>query len=305
MSNPDVSVILPTYNRSDTLPRAIKSVLDQTIDAFELIIVDDGSEENIDEVVARFSDARITLHSHSSNRGTSAAINTGLERARGHVIALIDSDDEWNPRKLKLQLNFLSSSSSDWVAVYCDYLLHTQSKRRWISNKIKNLFSYNYQDVLSGGRELIEDLLMIELDIGGASNLMVRKPVLDNIGGFDEHLRRHTDWDLLIRLLQRGKIGYVDKTLTHRYGEMNCSVDTLIQEKRKFLMKHADLVSSLHKRDVPVVDRHKLTVVKQLLKHHRFSDARRYLGDTNKILLEDLPGLAWALTIGLTKRLLS
>jgi len=304
MSNPDVSVILPTYNRADTLPRAISSVLCQTLDTFELVVVDDGSDNDVEHIINDFSDSRIEFYAHGANKGANAARNTGLEHSNSNMIAFIDSDDEWHRDKLKIQLDYLSASPSDRVAVYCDYNMHHQSMRRRIRNVIKRVWPYDYQKVSTGGAELIEDLLMIQLDVGGASNLMVRKTVLDDIGGFDERLRRHTDWDLLIRLLQRGNIGYVDRTLTHRYGEMNCSVDALIRAKRKFLTKHADLVDRLQKRDVPVVDRHKLTVVKKLLANRRFVEARRFFNDTDNIILQDIPGLAWALAIGSSARVL-
>lgn len=100
-----VSVIIPTYNRPNLLNRALKSVERQTYDNIEVIVVDDSSEEEIDWVIeSRLVDKFIT---HDQNRGASAARNTGMESAEGKYIAFLDSDDEWIPNKLDIQLNYL------------------------------------------------------------------------------------------------------------------------------------------------------------------------------------------------------
>jgi len=94
--NPKVSVIIPTYNRAHLIGRAIQSVLNQTYQDFELIVVDDGSTDNTNEVIKEFSqkDKRILYIKHDKNKGGSAARNTGIKAARGEYIAFQDSDDE-------------------------------------------------------------------------------------------------------------------------------------------------------------------------------------------------------------------
>ena len=109
-ANPKVSVVITTYNRAALLPRAIRSVLAQTYEDYELIIVDDCSTDDTPEVVQRFADSRIRAVRHSDNRGQSAAVNTGIRLARGEYIAFLDDDDEWVDRKLSRQVRTLDAS---------------------------------------------------------------------------------------------------------------------------------------------------------------------------------------------------
>ena len=103
-NNPKVSVIIPTYNRADLLPRAVNSVLSQTFSDYEIIIVDDHSPDNTQDVIAAFTDPRIRSIRHRTNRRQSAAINTGIANAMGEYIAFLDDDDEWLPNKLEGQV---------------------------------------------------------------------------------------------------------------------------------------------------------------------------------------------------------
>src|SRR6056297_2960635 len=115
-----VSVIIPTYNRAKTLLRAIDSALAQTIDDLEVVVVDDGSTDNTESVLAAYDDPRVRPVIHETNQGANVARNTGLEHACGEYVAFLDSDDEWHPAKLERQLAVLEERSSDWIGVYCD-----------------------------------------------------------------------------------------------------------------------------------------------------------------------------------------
>jgi len=100
IKNPTISVIIPTYNRANFIDVAIKSVLNQSYQDFEIIIVDDGSTDNTEEIVKNFNDFRINYFFHKFNQGISAARNTGIKACQGKYIAFLDSDDEWLPEKL-------------------------------------------------------------------------------------------------------------------------------------------------------------------------------------------------------------
>ena len=107
-----VSVVIPTHNRADLLPRAIDSVLNQTYSNFEIIVVSDGSTDNTEEVVKSYSDkdSRIRFIGYSPARGGNIARNTGIEAAKGEYVAFLDDDDEWMPEKLKKQIKVMESN---------------------------------------------------------------------------------------------------------------------------------------------------------------------------------------------------
>ena len=119
-SNPSVSVIIPTYKRAHLVTRAIDSVLNQTFSDVEVIVVDDGSPDNTEEVVRGVVDGRVRYIRHEVNRGLAAAgRNTGIAMARGYYIAFLDDDDEWRADKLEKQLEAIKS----YDAVLCGALV--------------------------------------------------------------------------------------------------------------------------------------------------------------------------------------
>ena len=101
IQNPLVSIIIPTFNRGYILPRAIKSALSQTYQNIELIIIDDGSTDNTEEIVKDFSDPRIQYIRYSENKGRPAARNKGIKKSKGDFFAFLDSDDEYPPEKIE------------------------------------------------------------------------------------------------------------------------------------------------------------------------------------------------------------
>ncbi|MGC8603005.1 MAG: glycosyltransferase family 2 protein, partial [Desulfomonilaceae bacterium] len=101
-----VSVIIPTYNRAHLIERAVNSVLEQTYDKLEIIVVDDGSTDNTGNVLSQLQDgdSRVRYIRHETNKGSQSARNTGIRNARGDYVAFLDSDDEWLPYKLEKQI---------------------------------------------------------------------------------------------------------------------------------------------------------------------------------------------------------
>ncbi|MBW4557552.1 MAG: glycosyltransferase [Trichormus sp. ATA11-4-KO1] len=186
-----VSVVIPTFNRANLLPRAISSVLAQTFSNFELIIVDDGSTDNTDEVVKNFIDPRIRFLPLGKNCGGSHARNQGIKAARADYIAFLDSDDEWLPRKLELQLARLQSSDNPHATVvYCSGYEYYESIQR---KKLPNLIAHEgdvFNHLLRGWLPPTTSLFMI------------KRSALIDVGGFDERLPSFQDYDLWLSLAQ-------------------------------------------------------------------------------------------------------
>lgn len=187
LANPKVSVVVPTYNRADTLPRTIRSVLKQTVKNLELLIVDDGSTDNTAEIVGDLSDERLRYIQLPQNRGGNYARNQGIEAARAEFVAFLDSDDAWIPEKLNKQLS-LAQHAPKAAAVYCQYYEHQESSDQLITNPAP------YEG------EVFERLL--EGWCPALSTFMIRRDALQAIHGFDEELPSFQDYDLFLRLAQ-------------------------------------------------------------------------------------------------------
>jgi glycosyltransferase involved in cell wall biosynthesis len=201
-------VILPTYNRAHLISRSIQSVLAQTYNDFELIVVDDGSTDNTEEVVRALNDRRISYLKHSSNRGVSAARNTGIKAARGSYIAFQDSDDEWLPQKLEKQLAlFQQDKKGDLGLVLCERLLIKEREEIWRTPETNRL---NYEQLLS----------YLGAFVQGTPQFLFKRDLTEPELYFDENLRAWEDWDLMVRISRICRIDYVKEVLV-RCHEQN------------------------------------------------------------------------------------
>jgi len=197
IKNPTVSVIIPTYNRANLIEKAIKSVLKQTYQDFEIIVVDDGSIDNTEEIVKDFTDFRIHYICHKHNQGVSAARNTGIKTCRGEYIAFLDSDDEWLPGKLDKQIKVLQSESSEVGVVHSDLLYIDENGKNM--NKLRNpkKGGYIYEDLL--GKNCV----------GPPSTLLIKKECFNRVGLFDNLLNAQEDWDMYIRIAKYYKFTFI------------------------------------------------------------------------------------------------
>ena len=200
-SSPTVTVIVPTYNRAHLVSRAIRSVLAQTFQDWELEVVDDGSTDNTSTVVEAFRDDRIHYLKLEVNRGAPAARNTGLRAARGAYLAFLDDDDVWLPMKLERQVEALQTTILPNVgAVHCGVLLFSDQGERQLD--------------LDGIRgDIYEQVLARSLPIGVGSSLVVRRAVLEAGILFDEALPDFGDWDYLLRVSRQYQVEYVPEPL--------------------------------------------------------------------------------------------
>ncbi len=187
---PKVSVILPTYNYGRFLGEAVQSVLDQTFDDFELIVVDDGSTDNTREVVNGFTDPRLK-YIYKENGGEASAYNVGIQASSGEYIAFLDSDDTWLPRKLELQMKVMESAPRAGL-VYSD-VFYFDSK----TGTIIEQFSQRLHGPLPHGMVLERH---IEEFFAHPSTWLVRRMVFDRVGIFDEGQKNSEDEDMLFRI---------------------------------------------------------------------------------------------------------
>jgi len=216
--NPKVSVIIPTYNRAYLVGRAIRSVLNQTYQDFEIIVVDDGSTDNTEEVVKSFNDPR---------RGGSAARNTGIRAARGEYIAFLDSDDEWLPEKLEKQV--LICADDRIGLVYTGKRVIDFQSGQCLYEKIPETEGDAYNQLLE--RDFI----------GTCSSVMVKKAILENITGFDETLPSRQDWDCWLRIARNHKVACIREVLViQRIGhtQISSKLSNIIKGTEHIIQKY-------------------------------------------------------------------
>jgi glycosyltransferase involved in cell wall biosynthesis len=223
----DVSVVIPTHNRSRLLTLTLGSVLRQRAVDLEIIVVDDGSTDDTGEVVAGLRDARIRLVRHDTPQGVAAARNRGIAEARGAWVAFLDDDDLWAPDKLARQLQAARESGRSWVYTGAVVIGDTL-------------------EILGGAPpeppERVRALLLrYDAVPGGGSNVLVRRDTLARAGTFDTRLRNTEDWEMWIRLAKLGPPAWVCGPLVAKRAHVqNSSLDT------REILAGAALIERLH-----------------------------------------------------------
>lgn len=236
---PVVSVVIPTYNRSHALSKALLSVLGQTYQDFEIIVVDDASHDDTELTIKQFqkNEGRIQYIKHNQNKGAAEARNTGINLARGEYIAFLDSDDEWKKEKLERQLEFMQGSTDYQV----DREIDQKSKGSLLSctGFILHLLDDNKTIVQSLTRHKnINESILNGCDLSPGSTMMVQKGVFDRVGTFDSQLKRLEDWDWLLRYREFGKIGLLKDPLTVVYNVRGKEGKNLEDSIKIFIKKH-------------------------------------------------------------------
>jgi glycosyltransferase involved in cell wall biosynthesis len=182
-----VTVVIPTHNRPQWLRRAVDSVLAQAFRELEIIVVDDGSNPAVR--FAGIEDARLQVVRHERSRGAAAARNTGIAAARGEFIAFLDDDDYWLPAKLQRQLVAIGGAA----AILC-------AATRESDGRLDRVFS--------GNEIRIDDVRRGFVFGAGTSTVLVRADVMRRLL-FDETLPCNQDWDLMMRLVEVGRVRYL------------------------------------------------------------------------------------------------
>jgi len=199
---PRVSVILPTYNRAHTVQEAVDSILGQTYQDFEAIVVDDASTDDTDAVLAGYGD-RVKVIRRATNGGAGTARNDGIKASTGELIAFLDSDDCYLPRRLESAVEALDAHP-EYGAVYgnmvCVDVQGSRPDRLWITGARCGHSGWIFDAVLEHG-------LMT------TQTTTVRRSILDRVGLFDESLRSVEDLDLWWRIARHAQVGYMGETV--------------------------------------------------------------------------------------------
>ena len=193
-----ISVIIPTFNRANTIVRSINSVLRQTCKDIEIIIVDDNSIDNTEEIIKEISSNKIRFIKHTTTKGACSARNTGISAAQGEYIAFQDSDDEWFPSKLEKQLRFLQDENIDVTA-----------SSYWLIN--------NNNKTLTPKKKICKSNMLDKILMGNyvSTQTILGKAECFKEANFDENLPRFQDWELMIRILQQYKFSFMNEPLVN------------------------------------------------------------------------------------------
>lgn len=220
-----VSVVIPTYNRKFFIQEALNSVLDQSYLDYEVIVVDDGSTDNTGEVIQNIYGTRVHYY-WQLNQGESVARNKGIELANGEYIAFLDSDDKWLSRKLDIQVRMLDENPDIGMSFSQAQLINERGdlQERSVIGEHLNVSDISF-----------EKLVMHNLIAGSVSSSLIRKDILERIGGFDPQIRYGEDWDLWLRINSLSKFGFIAEPLVQvrRHQNTQCYFPSIQGNSRR------------------------------------------------------------------------
>jgi len=276
--NPLVSVVIPTYKRPDMLGRAIDSVLNQTYDNIEIIVVDDNDEDSehrkeTEDFMKKYADVdNLVYLKHKKNKGGSAARNTGIRNSSGEFISFLDDDDEFLPNKINQQLGKLLKMDNEYGAISCGYVE--------INNGDKKIT----QKLPEGNLKL--EILQMKVSLKGGSTLLFRKEIFDNIGFFDDEFIRHQDYEFLVRFFRFYKMTTINLVLSKIYTDNNenkLAPHKLIKVKEMYLDKfQADICNFGNKKSNKIYQIHWLEVSLLFLENKNLKMSYKYYKKAKK-----------------------
>ncbi len=245
-----VSVIIPTYNRSNYLPEAIESVLNQTYRNFEIIVVDDGSTDCTRDVVKRYEEK--VRYVYQKNSGLPSALNTGIKNSKGRYLAFLDDDDLWKDEMLKRTVEMMENAGKEVGVVYVDYRYFRDSDRNKLINKGMKMYS----------GDVFEKLL--QNNFIPVNTVLIKKECIEKVGCFDEALPAYRDWELLLRIAFAGfKFKFINEPLA-LIRVHNTNMSSQLLRMKKGGVKTVEKFESMVANDSPK----KYVIKKALAKRH-------------------------------------
>ena len=232
-----ISTVIPSYNRADTLERALESVLAQTSPVDEIILVDDGStDDSIALVRDKFPQVRVL---QQPNRGVSAARNHGVAKAKFDWIAFLDSDDSWQVQKIE-QIRAAHALEPEFILYHSDEI--------WIRNGVRVNPMHKHRK--RGGWIFRHCLPLCAIS---PSTVVMHKPTLQQLGGFDESLPACEDYDLWLRLCHRFPVCFIEQALVIRYAGHDDQLSRRYPAMDQFRIRALDRL--LRDADLQIEDR--------------------------------------------------
>lgn len=208
--------MIPAYNAAETLPETLASLSAQTFTGFEAVVVDDGSQDDTAQRARECGDPRVRVLS-VENGGVAAARNHGIDASQAELIAFLDADDLWEPDKLQLQIDALYAHPDAGICVTAATRIDRESRPLG-----PTLFRH--------ADDVTEALLLESMIVGCISSGLIRRPLLEQLGGFDPRFSQCADWDLWLRLSLAGRFVVLDEALV-RYrthvGNMSSNLGLL------------------------------------------------------------------------------
>lgn len=286
-----VSIIIPTYKRNENLEKAIDSVLMQTYDNIEIIVVDDNDpkttyrEKNEILMDNYKNNNKVIYIKHEKNKNGAAARNTGIKQAKGSYIGFLDDDDEFIPNKIEEQVNFLEKHI-EYNCVGCQIYRGQRIEKQKINEKT-----------------LLEDVLSLNIS-PITSTLLFREKAIRDINGFNEKYRRHQDVEMMARYLENNRFGYIEKPLIKmgiNNGENQLNGEKLKALKEQFLNDFMPVIDALEEK--------KKGSKKRILCSHYVAMTINFLKNRDKDLLKEITKKAFknypiSYTINLIKSIL-
>lgn len=258
---PLVSCIIPTFNRNNLLTRAISSVLSQTYNNLELIIVNNDvtdvkARNTLDSIIEEYNDPRITLYHSTIHANGAAARNIGIQQSHGKYIAFLDDDDEWLPLKIEQQVQFLINNP-ELSGCACLYSFYKSGK------EIKSCLPYTNDNLLF-------NILCRQKRLMGGSTLLLDRATVVKYSMFDESLPRHQDLQMLADFASHAQIGILNNYLViiHQDSEgYKTNVQETIAIKKIYLEKMNKYICKFSKADQRhIYCMHNLEVLNQAIK---------------------------------------
>lgn len=228
---PKVSVIIPTYNYGKYIERAIDSILTQTYQDFEIIVVDDGSTDNTGEIIRSKQNDKIRYF-YQENKGAPSARNKGIKESIGKYIAFLDADDEWFPNKLEKQIDKFQKASVRVGLVYSGLIYI------WKENEDKVI------KIVPTLRGNIFDSFL-KVSVLGSPTPLIKKCCFQKAGLFDERLPSCQDWDMWLRISKYYEVDFVSDILAKHHihkNQITEKIELKIQGRKMMIKKYHDVL---------------------------------------------------------------